>query len=68
MALNMTTKMYAQKTNNDELPERIFVKRNSLLTEMFKINHIRTIRNIFTSIMIVVALQVVFDDLIDSGK
>ena len=67
MALNMTTKMYAQKTN-DELPERIFVKRNSLLTEMFKINHIRTIRNIFTSIMIMVALQVVFDDLINSGK
>lgn len=67
LSLNMTTKMY-QKSNTDELPDRIYVKRNSLLTEMFKISHIRTIRNIFTSIMIVLALQVVFDDLMNEGK
>ena len=32
MNLNMTTKMYFHKQNNDELPERVFTKRNSLLT------------------------------------
>ena len=68
-SLNMTTKSYTTaKASPDELPDRIFVKRNSLLTEMFKINHIRTIRNIFTSIMIFLALQVVFDDLMNEGK
>jgi hypothetical protein len=35
---------------------------------MFKINHIRTIRNIFTSIMIMLALHVVLDELINEGK
>lgn len=68
MNLNMTTKMYFHKQNNDELPERVFTKRNSLLTEMFKINHIRTIRNIFTSIMIMLALHVVLDELVNEGK
>lgn len=67
--LNMTTKSYtAAKAGPDDLPDRIFVKRNSLLTEMFKINHIRTIRNIFTSIMLLLALQVLFDELMDQGK
>ena len=66
--LNMTTKLYSHKKNSDELPERIFTKRNSLLTEMFKISHIRTIRNIFASIMIMLALHVVLDELINEGK
>ncbi len=35
MNLNMTTKMYFRKHNNDELPERVFTKRNSLLTGDF---------------------------------
>ena len=35
---------------------------------MFKINHIRTIRNIFTSIMIMLALHVVLDELVNEGK
>ena len=40
ISFNMITKTYAQKeTSNKEhnLPERIFIKRHSLLTQMFKV-------------------------------
>ena len=66
--LDMTTKMYQKSTIKDELPDRVYIKRNSLLTEMFKTTHIRTIRHIFTSIMVILALQVVTNDLIEKGK
>jgi hypothetical protein len=65
--LNMTTKMYSKTNKPDELPERLFAKRNSLLTEMLKISHVRTIRNIFISIMIVLALQVTFNYYTEKG-
>jgi hypothetical protein len=67
--MNMTTKMYASNKagGGDELPERIYIKRNSLLTEMFRIVHVRTIRHIFISIMIVLALQVIFTDIAEKG-
>lgn len=70
-SLNMTTKSYevsGDVAGGSKLPDRIFLKRNSLLTEMFKINHIRTIRHIFISIMIILALQVIFNELIENGK
>lgn len=68
LSINMTTKAYSSENAKDSLPDRIFVKRNSLLTEMFKQNHIRTIRHIFISIMIILALQVFVSDLIENGK
>ena len=74
LSMNMITKMYSKKktgdennSNNNELPERIYIKRNSLLTEMFRISHFRTIRHIFISIMIVLALQVIYSDLTEKG-
>lgn len=72
-ALNMTTKAYSKAAgavgaSSDELPDRIYVPRNSLLTEMLTITDIRTIRHIFISIMIVLGLQVVFSDVVDKGR
>jgi len=66
---NMTMKLYTRqnKANSDELPDRIFIKRNSLLTEMFRINHVRTIRHIFMSIILVLALHVISTDLMEKG-
>lgn len=71
--LNMVTKMYARKKNDNangenELPERVYLKRNSLLTEMFRISHFRTIRHVFITIMIMLALQVIYNDWAESGK
>lgn len=64
---NMTT-ISSSKTGDSELRERVFIRRNSLLTQMFKITHVRTIRHIFISIMIILALHVIFSDLMDKGK
>ncbi len=66
--MNMTTKMYGKSTGPDALPDRVYIKRESLLTELFKVNHVRTIRNIFISIMIILALQVIVNDLMEKGK
>lgn len=66
-AVDMTTKMYKKSDNPDALPDRIYTRRNSLLTELFQITHIRTIRNIFISIMIMFALQVMVNDVIQHG-
>ncbi|RNA08175.1 sterol O-acyltransferase 1-like isoform X2, partial [Brachionus plicatilis] len=68
LSLNMTTKAYTTENSKDSLPDRVFIKRNSLLTEMFKQNHIRTIRHIFISIMIILALQVIVSDLVENGS
>ena len=48
-SFNMTTKMYTQKdtSNKDELPERVFLRRNSLLTQMFKVIGLYTAKNFF---------------------
>ena len=79
-SINMVTKCYTKYPNGiskssstdtkrfEDLPDRVFIKRNSLLTEMFKINHIRTIRHVFISIMIILALQIFFKDLMEKGR
>jgi hypothetical protein len=66
-SLNMITKMYSKSDNKDGLPDRVFFRRNSLLTEMLKISHVKTIRNIFISIMIILALQVASNDINEKG-
>jgi hypothetical protein len=66
-SLNMITKSYSKSSNADELPDRVFIKRHSLLTEMFKISHVKTIRNIFSSIMLVLAMQVISTDFMEKG-
>lgn len=67
-SVNMTTKMYQNSSDPNALPDRIFVTRDSLLTELFRISHIRTIRHIFISIMMIFALQVVVNDVAEKGK
>ena len=62
----MITKSYTKGAQG--LPDRIFIRRNSLLTELFKIEHVRTIRNIFISIMTVLALQVLLNEFLENGK
>lgn len=65
---DMTTKMYSKNSQPNSLPDRIYIQRESLLTELFKISHVRTIRNIFISIMIILALQVIVNDLMEKGQ
>ncbi|KAF4516835.1 hypothetical protein B566_EDAN006229 [Ephemera danica] len=50
------------------LPDKQFLARNSLLTDLFEIKHIRTIYHIFIAILIILFLNTVIYDLVDTGR
>jgi hypothetical protein len=57
-----------ERRSDDTLPERVFVKRNSLLTDMFKLADIRTIRHVFITILIILMIQVYTSDTLGKQK
>ena len=50
------------------LPEKEFIVRNSLLTDLFEINHIQTIYHIFIAILILLLLNTMVEDIVDKGR
>ncbi|CAL1545200.1 unnamed protein product [Lymnaea stagnalis] len=53
---------------NGEIPDKIFVTRSSVLTELFEISHIRTIYHIFVAILIVFSLNTMLYDVLEKGS
>lgn len=51
-----------------KLPEKEFVARNSLLTDLFEVKHIKTIYHIFLVILIIMFLDCVVHDFVDRGS
>ncbi|XP_050092331.1 sterol O-acyltransferase 1 [Anopheles aquasalis] len=51
-----------------KLPEKEFVARNSLLTDLFEVKHIKTIYHIFIVILIILFLNTVVHDFVDTGS
>ncbi|XP_025271371.1 sterol O-acyltransferase 1-like [Camponotus floridanus] len=49
------------------LPEKKFLERNSLLTDLYEITHIRTVYNIFMVTFILLLLDTAVHDIIESG-
>ena len=49
------------------LPQKEFIPRNSLLTDLFEISHMQTIYNIFIAILLLLFINTVTDDLVDRG-
>ena len=47
---------------------RVFVPRNSILTDLFEISHIQTVRNVFAAILIILVLQETVQDIINEGR
>lgn len=47
---------------------RIFVARNSVLTDLFQISHIRSLRNVFVAVMIIFVIQVAINDIVENGR
>ncbi|CAF2996933.1 unnamed protein product [Rotaria sp. Silwood2] len=47
---------------------RIFIPRNSLLTDLFQISHIRGLRSVFVAILIILVIQVSINDIIENGS
>lgn len=60
----------AHNTNkkNDVLREKVFVSRESLLTDLFRISHIKTFRHIFTSLLIIISFQCLIADYTSQGR
>lgn len=50
------------------LPEKEFIARHSLLTDLFEINHIQTIYHIFIAILILLFMNTVVEDIFDKGR
>lgn len=49
------------------LPEKEFLPRNSLLTDLFEIQHIKTIYNIFIVILIILFMSTAIHDIMETG-
>ncbi|KAK7447324.1 hypothetical protein BaRGS_00040209 [Batillaria attramentaria] len=56
-----------KKRNNGELPDKIFVHRRSVLTELLESSHIQTIYHIFVAILIVFSLNTLVYDWVEKG-
>ncbi|XP_062557543.1 sterol O-acyltransferase 1-like [Armigeres subalbatus] len=56
-----------KRRRNEWLPDKEFVTRNSLLTDLFEVKHIKTIYYIFVTTLIVLLLNTVVYDFIDRG-
>ncbi|GFO36109.1 O-acyltransferase [Plakobranchus ocellatus] len=58
---------YQRKKKKGDLPDKVFVTRRSVLTELFEISHIRTIYHIFVAILIVFSLNTILYDVLEKG-
>ena len=56
------------KRRSSEFPTKIFEARPSILTVLLEYPHIRSIRQIFISILIILVLQVGLTDIFERGS
>ncbi|XP_012282761.1 sterol O-acyltransferase 1 [Orussus abietinus] len=53
---------------SSKLPDKVFVRRNSLLNDLFKIKHFQTIYNIFLVILIILFTNIAVYDIMHTGS
>ncbi|CAF2073783.1 unnamed protein product [Rotaria magnacalcarata] len=56
------------KRSSSAFPTKVFRMRSSILTELLEVSHIRSIRQIFISILVLLVLQVAMTDLFETGS
>ncbi len=57
------------RSSNRQITEsRIFIPRNSILTDLFEISHIQTLRNVFAATLIIFVIQVTINDIVQDGR
>lgn len=56
-----------EKKGTSAFPKKTFQIRSSILTDLLEIPHIRSIRQIFISILVILVLQVIVTDLFETG-
>uniref|UniRef100_A0A182SZC8 Uncharacterized protein n=1 Tax=Anopheles maculatus TaxID=74869 RepID=A0A182SZC8_9DIPT len=60
---------HRKSTKKDgKLPDKVFMPRNSLLTDLFEVKHIKTIYHIFVVMLIILFLNTVVHDFVDTGS
>lgn len=62
-----TTQKEETKRSSSAFPAKVFRMRASILTDLLEVSHIRTIRQIFISILVLLFLQVSITDLFEKG-
>ncbi|CAF0965925.1 unnamed protein product [Adineta steineri] len=55
------------KRSSSAFPTKVFRMRASILTELLEVSHIRSIRQIFISILVLLVLQVAITDIFEKG-
>ncbi|KAL6424093.1 hypothetical protein ACFW04_009763 [Cataglyphis niger] len=68
--LSSSMDIYRDKRHSgkkDKLPDKEFLPRNSIFTNLFKIKHIRTVYNVFLVILILLCLNTILSDIMESG-
>ncbi|XP_013378912.1 sterol O-acyltransferase 1 isoform X2 [Lingula anatina] len=56
------------KKKKGEPRDKVFVPRNSVLTDLFEVSHIQTIYHIFIAILIVFSLNTIIHDVFEKGR
>ncbi|VDD82153.1 unnamed protein product [Mesocestoides corti] len=64
---NMSDKQKIKSRSDNWLPEKKFVHRNSVLTDLFKISHIETVYHIFVAVLLIFTLNTVLSDVVEKG-
>lgn len=67
-SLSLSSAINRKKKERGELPDKVFVARRSMLTELLEISHIKSIYHIFIAILIIFSLNTVIMDIIEKGS
>ncbi|KAF6030048.1 SOAT1 [Bugula neritina] len=59
---------FSSSKTEDRITKKRFTTRESVLTELLRTNHIKTVHNIFAAILIIFSVQTVVYDLIEQGS
>ncbi|CAL8090580.1 unnamed protein product [Calicophoron daubneyi] len=57
-----------EKTSSKHLREKVYRRRDSVLTELFRISHIRTVLHIFLAVLFLFSTNTLFNDLLQNDK
>ncbi|RXG69042.1 Sterol O-acyltransferase 1 [Armadillidium vulgare] len=58
----------AKRSNKSHLPSRVFIPRQTLLNELFVVNHIQSVYNIFAAILFILFLHEVLEEVTETGR
>jgi sterol O-acyltransferase len=59
---------FSIKRKRTTLKDKVFRVRESLLTQLFEIDHIRTVKHIFTAVLIIICVQMLILDYISHDE